>query len=248
MIALPILFCLGAMLYATAGFGGASFYLSVLTLAGLPFGDIPAVALLCNIVVVSCGMERYTGGGHFRFSLIWPFIIGSVPASYLGGLVQVSRGAFSLLLGLSLVFAALAMFMSHFRRKSGESVQGDIKPAVGIAAGVLMGLVAGLTGIGGGIFLTPLLTFMRAGSSKQIAAASAFFILINSISGLVARFPQLMAVPLSPLLVESVAGAALGGIIGSHLGAVHWQQRVVALTAAGIVLWGGVRQLLSALL
>jgi uncharacterized membrane protein YfcA len=216
---LPSLFFLTGLAYAMAGLAGGSTYLALLALFDYPYGSIPKVALLCNLVVSAGGTWHFVKAGHLDFKRIVPFLIGSIPAAYLGGRIPIGRELFTLLLGLSLAAAAARLLILD---KVIEATKPpDVKNtwAVGLVSGALLGLISGLVGIGGGIFLAPVLLFLRWAGPRQAAAAASLFILVNSASGLLGQFskggldiPTIHVLPL-------IAAAFLGGQMGSRLGA-----------------------------
>lgn len=211
------LFLLVAILYSSVGHGGASAYLAILVLAGFPREAIAPTALVLNVLVTLLGTINYYRAGHFDARLLLPFILTSIPAAYLGGSLRVSEKAFSLVLGLTLFIAGLRFFLFAKPITPGRTLSRTLLFSVGLPVGLALGFLAGLIGIGGGIFLSPLLLLMGWADAKKTAAISAAFILLNSISGLTAQL--LKRQPDWTLLGALALAVLIGGGIGSYIGA-----------------------------
>ena len=214
-----LLFFFVAILYSSVGFGGGSSYLAILALTSLAFTQIRAIALLCNILVVSSGTFIYAKNGLYNWKKVIPLVALSVPMAFLGGYIKISQSFFFILLGISLIIAALFMWMSKHIIKTSEVklVKASVKKDA--AFGGIIGFVSGMVGIGGGIFLAPLLYFTNWDTPKKIAATASFFILANSIAGLFGQYqnPDFSIEPnLTILLLITVF---IGGQIGSLLSA-----------------------------
>src|SRR5438046_7205843 len=180
-----------AFLYSSVGHAGASGYIATMTLFGLAATVIRPTALVLNILVATIGSFQFWRAGHFSWKLFWPFALLSVPAAYLGGYLQPSASVLRTLIGLVLLFSAARLI---FRREDPPKVeQPSVPTAIGFGAGI--GFLSGLTGTGGGIFLTPLLLFCHWAYIRQAAAVSALFILVNSISGLSGYFTANQTIP-----------------------------------------------------
>src|SRR6201984_536206 len=201
-----------AFLYSSVGHAGASGYIAVMTLFGLTTAIIRPTALVLNILVAIIGSFQFWRAGYFSWKLFWPFALLSVPAAYLGGYLQPSAGFLRILIGCVLLFSAARLI---FRRSDPAEVEHpSCSTATGVGAG--LGFLSGLTGTGGGIFLTPLLLFFRWAKIRQAAAVSALFILVNSIGGLAGYFAARHSIP---SLGVFLAGAAIiDGTTGSHFG------------------------------
>ena len=165
-----------ALVYSMAGFAGGSSYLALLVLSGMDYRLLPAVALVCNLAVASHSF--YFFRRHFSLKSVLPFAVTSVPLAYLGGRMEIEKKTFILLLGLSLLAAGFRLFFSR-KKEAVKSVSAPVLWTVGILSGAVLGFLAGLVGIGGGIFLSPLLMLMGWADAKRAAGAAAFFILIN---------------------------------------------------------------------
>lgn len=241
-------FFLAALLYSSAGLGGGSAYLALLALFQIPFAAIPAIALVCNLLVVSGGLYHYVRTRNLPLRLVLPFALPSVPLAWLGGRTIISKEIFLLLLGFSLLAAGVRMLFAQAPAKRSRPVSGPKIWGLGISAGAGLGFLSGLVGIGGGIFLSPLLYFLGWGNPRQIAASSSFFIFVNSIAGLLgqwAKTPASLPLPeLLPFLPLTLA-VLLGGQIGSRwsVGKLSFigLQRVTAVlvtAAACRIFWG----------
>ena len=232
-----ILLCLAiglvAFLYSSVGHAGASGYIATMTLFGIATTVIRPTALILNISVAIIGSFQFWRAGHFSWKLFWPFALLSVPAAYFGGYLQPSASILRVLIGLVLLFSATRLI---FRKRDPEQTDPPSKPiATGVGAG--LGFLSGLTGTGGGIFLTPLLLFRKWAVIRQAAAVSALFILINSVGGLVGYFT---AVHTAPTLGFYLAiPAIIGGAIGSYLGSRRLAPRGIAIFLAVVLTIAG---------
>ncbi len=224
-----------AFLYSSVGHAGASGYIAMMTLWGVAPPVIRPTALVLNILVASIGAFQFWRAGHFAWKLFWPFALLSIPAAYLGGYLQPSASVLRILIGLVLLFSAVRLV---FRRADPAEITTPSKPAA-ISVGAGLGFLSGLTGTGGGIFLTPLLLFCQWAHIRQAAAVSALFILINSIAGLVGYFTAVHSIP--SLGVVLAAAAIVGGIFGSHLGSRHFPVRIISLLLATVLMIAGAK-------
>jgi uncharacterized membrane protein YfcA len=222
-----------AFLYSSVGHAGASGYIAVMTLCGLAPNFIRPTALVLNILVASIGSFQFWRAGHFSWRLFWPFALLSVPAAYLGGYLAVPTAILKILIGAVLLFSAVRLFFRH--TDPSNITTPPVSGAVGIGAG--LGFLAGLTGTGGGIFLTPLLLFCRWASIRRAAAVSALFILLNSGAGLVGYVSGGRPVP-SFAWVLAVA-AVIAGTLGSHLGSRHFPVRTISVILATVLILAG---------
>jgi uncharacterized membrane protein YfcA len=225
-----------ALLYSSVGHAGASGYIAVMSLLNLAPAEIKPIALALNILVATIGSWQFWRAGHFSWSLFWPFALLSVPSAFLGGYLNLPTGVFKVIVGIILLVSAVQFVLRP--PAEGEPVP-PAKP-VRMAAGAGLGLLSGLTGTGGGIFLTPLLIFMRWARTKTAAATSALFILLNSIAGLLGNLSATNSFP--RFGISLLVAAAIGGAIGSHLGSRRLEPIVIkrllalVLTIAGFKL------------
>jgi uncharacterized membrane protein YfcA len=242
MIWLAVAFFVTALLYASVGYGGGSTYNALLALSGVDYRLLPAIALACNIVVVTGGSIRFARAGitPWRGAVLLTSI--AAPAAFLGGLTPIGRSAFLTLLGASLVLTALTLLIPVRERNGARSRTARWMPL----AAAPIGYLAGLVGIGGGIFLAPLLHLTRWNSARAIAATASFFILVNSLFGLAGQLLKggaerlASAVTLGlPLLVAVAIGGQIGSLLAARLLPLQW---IRWLTAA-LTLWVGARLL-----
>jgi uncharacterized protein len=228
-----------AFLYSSVGHAGASGYIATMTLFGLAPAVIRPTALVLNILVASIGTFQFWRAGYFSWKLFWPFALLSIPAAYVGGYLQPSASVLRILIGVVLLFSA-ARFV--FRRSDPLQIFPPSQP-VAISVGAGLGFLSGLTGTGGGIFLTPLLLFCHWARIRQAAAVSALFILANSIAGLVGYFTKVESIPSLGLVLA--AAAIVGGILGSHLGSRRFAVRVISLLLATVLFIAGTKLLFT---
>lgn len=215
-----------AFLYSTVGHAGASGYIAVMTLAGLAPAEVKPAALVLNILAAAVTSAKFARAGHFRGALFWPFALASVPCAFLGGRLDLPPRPFKVLVGLVLL-ASAARFVF-------DSAERGAKPPsrpVALGAGAALGLLSGLTGTGGGIFLTPLLLLAGWARTKEAAAASAAFILVNSLSGLAGALSAGRGVPgfVWPLCAAALLGSTAGSYLGSERFPVPLLRRLLAL-------------------
>jgi len=244
---LAFLFFMTALLYACIGFGGGSTYNALLVLGDTDYQLIPIISLICNIVVVSGGVWHFSREGHIRIPRIAPWIVFSVPASFAGGLIPVPEVIFTGVLGFALLLSGVRLLWPEREDPSfsnPKAPQHRFMPAI---LGALLGLLAGITGIGGGIFLAPVLHFIRWGNAKQIAGACAFFILVNSLAGLTGQTLKMESAAIFPvlspywtLLPAVLVGGQIGSWLGSsriNVGAVKKMTAILILYVSARLLW-----------
>jgi uncharacterized membrane protein YfcA len=220
--------------YASVGHGGASAYLAAMALAGVAPAEMRPIALLLNTLVSSLGTYKFYRAGYFRWRLFWPFAVVSIPLAYVGGTITLPGQAYKILVGVVLLYAAWQLWRSA---RTGEEMRPAREPPLlwAMAIGAAMGLLAGLTGVGGGIFLSPLLLMLGWAGTKQTSAVAAPFILVNSIAGLAAvMIAKSAALPayvwiLAPAVI---AGGWLGAEYGSRRFANPLVRRVLAVVLA----------------
>src|SRR6184192_1557452 len=228
-----------AFLYSSVGHAGASGYIATMTLFGVAPTIIRPTALVLNILVASIGAFQFWRAGHFCWKLFWPFALLSIPAAYVGGYLQPSASVLRILIGIVLFFSAARLM---FRRSDPSQTVPPSQP-VAISVGAGLGFLSGLTGTGGGIFLTPLLLFCQWAPIRQAAAVSALFIWVNSIAGLVGYFTKVHSIPSLGLILA--AAAIIGGVIGSHLGSRRFAVRVISVFLATVLLIAGIKLVLT---
>jgi len=241
---LAALFLLVGFLYSSVGHAGASGYLAVMGLWGMSAAVMKPTSLALNIVVAVIGTIQFVSAGHFRWRLFWPFAVMSIPLAFVGGMIKLPPEIYKPLIGAILLFSAWRLWVGSLEKEEPKTELPPIPIALG--AGGALGLASGLTGTGGGIFLSPLLLLCKWAGPKETAAASVAFILVNSISGLAG------AVKNGATLPEGIwvwcAAAAAGGLVGSYLGARRFGGKTlrrllaVVLVVAGCALvWEGIK-------
>ena len=240
---LAALFFLTALLYASVGFGGGSTYTALLVISGTDYRLVPVLALTCNILVVSGNVWRYRRAGLIDFKKIWPLIIISVPAAWLGGRMHISETLFIGLLWAALLFAGTRLLLN---RQTPDIAATSKKRAVWLSPliGGGIGFYAGLVGIGGGIFLAPVLHFMRWGSAKHIAAACSLFILVNSMSGIwgqMMKLGDLLIIDQTLAYWPILPAVIIGGLIGNHIGITRLSDTLLKRLTGGLIVFVALR-------
>src|SRR5437773_1585031 len=228
-----------AFLYSSVGHAGASGYIATMTLFGIAPTVIRPTALVLNILVASIGTFQFWRAGYFSWNLFWPFALLSIPAAYLGGYLQPSASVLKILIGVVLLLSAARLLV---RRSDPPQTSPPSQP-VAMSVGAALGFLAGLTGTGGGIFLTPVLLFCRWAHIRQAAAVSALFIWVNSIAGLVGYFTKVHSIPWLGLILAPAA--VIRGFVGSHLGSRRFAVRAISLFLATVLLIAGTKLILT---
>jgi uncharacterized membrane protein YfcA len=233
---------LASFVYASVGHGGASAYLAAMALAGLAPAEMRPIALTLNVLVSSLATWKFWRAGHFRWRLFWPFAAVSVPLAYVGGAITLPGNIYNIVVGVVLLYAAWALWRSG---RAGEEMRAVREPPVtlALAIGAALGLLSGLTGVGGGIFLSPLLLILGWAGTKQTSATSAPFILVNSIAGLAAGLVSGSAT--LPSMTWILGGAVLvGGWIGAEYGSRRFANPVVRRFLAAVLATAGGKMVL----
>lgn len=242
-IILAVLFFLIALIYSSVGFGGGSSYLALLAITGISFQHIRPISLLCNIIVVMGSCAIFFKSGHLNLKRAWPLILSSIPMAFIGGLWPIKQTEFFLLLGATLVIASLILWIQPAKENPSTSTHLNSTPLKLVLGGGL-GLLSGLVGIGGGIFLSPILHFIQWDSAHKISAVASFFILVNSISGLIGYSQQSTPIPWDlawPLMIAVL----LGGQLGARLGATQLNVLYIKRITAFVILIAGVKILVD---
>lgn len=233
----PLLFLLVfiiAVLYSSAGFGGASGYLLSMSFFDIPANVMSSTALVLNVFVSTISFVNYFRAGHFRPKLLIPFLITSIPAAFLGGTFKLTEQTYSILLYAVLTYLALRMTFFPVISDKPDWTPRPVPLWAALVSGAVIGLLSGMIGIGGGIFLSPLIILMGWGNSKQASTSAGAFIAINSISGLVGRFSK-GAFSLGEFGIPLLVVGLIGALIGSQLGAVKFSGAGVR-RALGLIL------------
>jgi len=241
MTFLSILFLITAILYSSVGFGGGSTYLALLLIWEIPYFIIPVLALSCNIIVVTGNCFNYIRAGNLKIKLLLPYLIGSIPMAYIGGSLSVQKELFEVFLFLVLVTAGILLLLNFKSYEDKEEIYRKIPLIISIFIGGALGLVSGIVGIGGGIFLSPILFVLRVDKPKYIVSTASLFILINSISGILGQLTK------NEILSELtnywffLLVVFIGGQIGNFLNLKIFPTRILALVTAGLVLFVAAR-------
>jgi hypothetical protein len=228
--------------YASVGHGGASAYLAAMALAGVAPPEMRPIALLLNILVSSLATWKFYRAGHFRWRLFWPFAVVSIPLAYVGGAITLPGQAYKILVGVVLLYAAWQLWRSG---RAGEEMRELREPPLhwAMLIGAAMGLLAGLTGVGGGIFLSPLLLMLGWAGTKQTSAVAAPFILVNSLAGLAAVMVAKSAA--LPSYVWILAPAVIaGGWLGAEYGSRRFANPLIRRVLAVVLALAGVKMVM----
>ncbi|CAL65439.1 sulfite exporter TauE/SafE family protein [Christiangramia forsetii] len=238
---LPVIFFFIALFYSSVGFGGGSSYLAILSLFLTDFYEIRSTALILNICVVTIGTIIFIKNNVLKPKLIWPFFIFSFPMAYLGAMVKLSETVFFLILGSALILAGIFMILKFVNSKLESQEFSYLKK---FALGGSIGLLSGISGIGGGIFLSPFLNLLKWKDPRTIASLASVFILVNSIAGVVGLKVAGTFRLDYHLVVQLIIGVAFGGSIGSYLSNKKFDLKLLRILTAILVFYVGVRLVL----
>ncbi len=235
---LALLFLLTAALYASVGFGGGSTYIALLALSDVDYRALPIIALLCNIIVVLGGTLRFQARGLIDWKRIWPILLLSLPAAWAGGRFPIDRDSFLILLGCSLLVAGILLLVEPALRDRGNMERGIWTKHISFApiVGGGIGFLSGMVGIGGGIFLAPILLLTNWSDGRRIAATASLFILVNSASGLAGQLMKSnweqgadVLFGYWPLYLAVLVGGQAGSILASKALPELWVKRMTAI-------------------
>ena len=241
MIILSILFFVTAILYASVGFGGGSTYLALLLILNVPYYIFPVIALICNIFVVSGNSFNYIRAGNLNLKLLTPYLIGSIPLSYIGGSLEIDKNLFEIFLFLVLAFAGTMLLMNFRSYDDKDATYKDIPIFISILIGGILGFVSGVVGVGGGIFLSPILFLIKAGKPKHIVTAASLFILVNSTAGVIGQLTKDIVLTEVSNYWYLFLAVMIGGHIGNFLNLKIFPTRILALVTAILVLFVSIR-------
>ena len=241
MIILSILFFVTAILYASVGFGGGSTYLALLLIWNIPYHIFPIIALICNIFVVSGSSFNYIKAGNLNLKLLIPYLIGSIPLAFIGGSLPIEKNIFEIFLFIVLAIAGVLLLINFKSYDDNESTYRNVPIFISILIGAILGFISGVVGVGGGIFLSPILFLIKAAKPKYIVTTASLFILINSISGI---FGQLT----KNIVLSDISNywylfliVIIGGHIGNFLNLKILPTRLLALITSALVLFVAIR-------
>ncbi len=241
MILLAISFLVTAVLYSSVGFGGGSTYLALLLIWGVPYFVFPVIALSCNIIVVSGNCFNYIRAGNLNLKLLIPYLIGSVPLAFIGGSLTIEKTLFEIFLFIVLAVAGTLLLFNFKSYDDKEESYKKIPTVVAIIIGSILGFVSGIVGIGGGIFLSPILFIIKAGRPKHIVTTASLFILINCLSGIIGQLTKNAVLSEIQNYWFLLLAVLIGGQIGNFLNLKIFPTRILALVTAGLVLFVAIR-------
>tara|TARA_Y100000590_G_scaffold296962_1_gene334611 strand:+ start:1041 stop:1784 length:744 start_codon:yes stop_codon:yes gene_type:complete len=241
MLLLAILFLVTAILYSSVGFGGGSTYLALLLIWNIPYFIFPIIALSCNIIVVSGNCFNYIRAGNLNLKILIPYLIGSIPLAYIGGSLPIEKFFFEVLLFIVLIVAGTLLLINFKSYDDDLNKYRKIPLFISIFIGGLLGFISGVVGVGGGIFLSPILFLIRAGRPKHIVTAASLFILINSISGIVGQLTKNNVLAEISNYWYLLIVVLVGGQIGNFLNLKTFPTRILALVTALLVIFVAIR-------
>jgi uncharacterized protein len=241
MIILSAFFFITAILYSSVGFGGGSTYLALMLIWDIPYYIFPIIALFCNIIVVSGNSINHIKSGNLNLKLLIPYLIGSIPFAFLGASISIEKELFEILLFFTLIIAGIFLLIESKSFNKDQIKIKQIPKLLSISMGSVIGLASGIVGIGGGIFLSPLLFIMKAGLPKHITASASFFILINSIFGVAGQLTKEIVfnefLKYWPLFLVVL----IGGQIGNFLNIKFLSNKTLALMTSILVIFVAAR-------
>ncbi len=241
MIILSILFLITAILYSSVGFGGGSTYLALLLIWDIPYNVFPIIALICNIIVVSGNSFNYIRAGNHNIKLLIPFLVGSIPSAFLGGAIKIDIDIFEILLFFVLSIAGLLLLISNKSYENNYQIIRKLHFSFSLIIGIILGFISGIIGIGGGIFLSPILFLLKAERPAVIVTTASLFILINSISGIFGQLTkENIFVELLNYLPLFVC-VLIGGLFGNYLNLKIFTSRILAIITSLLVLFVSLR-------
>jgi len=238
---LAISFLVTAVLYSSVGFGGGSTYLALLLIWGVPYFVFPIIALSCNIIVVSGNCFNYIRAGNLNLKLLIPYLIGSIPLAFIGGSLPIEKRLFEILLFLVLTAAGTLLLFNFKSYDNKKENYKKIPTVVSILIGGALGFVSGVVGIGGGIFLSPILFLIRADKPKHIITMASLFILINSITGIIGQLTKNEVLSEIPNYWYLLVAVLIGGQLGNFLNLKVFPARILALVTALLVIFVALR-------
>ena len=245
MIILSILFFVTALLYASVGFGGGSTYLALLLIWEVPYYIFPVIALVCNIFVVSGNSFNYIKAGNLNLKLLLPYLIGSIPLAFIGGSLHIEKNLFEFFLFLVLAFAGIMLLINFKSYDDEDKTYKNIPIFISVPIGGVLGFASGVVGIGGGIFLSPILFLIKAGKPKHIVTTASLFILINSISGVTGQLTKNAVFNDLSNYWYLFLAVIIGGQVGNFLNLKIFPTRMLALVTSGLVLFVAIRMALK---
>ena len=238
---LAILFLVTAILYSSVGFGGGSTYIALLLIWGVNYTIFPVLALFCNIIVVSGNCFNYIRAGNLNIKFLIPYLIGSIPLAYVGGSILIDKKIFEIILFFILLTSGSLLLFNFRSYEDDKKSYKNIPFFLATIIGGFLGFLSGLVGIGGGIFLSPILFLLRAAKPKYIVTATSIFILINSISGVIGHLSKKLVIYEIQNYWYLLAIVLVGGQIGNFLNLKIFPTRTLAIVTAILVLFVSLR-------
>ena len=241
MIILSIFFFITAIFYSSVGFGGGSTYLALMLIWDIPYYIFPILALICNIIVVSGNSLNYVRSGNLNLKLLTPYLIGSIPFAFFGASISITKELFEILLFVILIIAGIFLLIESNSFNDDQIKINSIPKIISLLIGSIIGFISGIIGIGGGIFLSPILFLMKAGYPKQIATTASLFILINSIFGVAGQLTKDVVfdefLNFWPLFIAVL----IGGQIGNFLNIKFLSGKTLATITSLLVMFVAIR-------
>ena len=241
MIILPILFFVTAIIYASVGFGGGSTYLALLLLWDVPYYIFPIIALACNIIVVSGNSFNYIRVGNLNIKLLLPYLLGSIPFAFIGGSIEIDKNIFEIILFVVLAVAGLLLLFNFKSYGNHSKTYKSLPLFFSIPIGIILGFVSGIVGIGGGIFLSPILYLLKAANPNHITTTVSLFILINSIFGIFGQITKDINLHEITNYLYLLIAVFVGGQIGNFLNIKIIPTRILALITSLLVIFVAAR-------
>ena len=241
MIILPILFFVTAIIYSSVGFGGGSTYLALLLLWGVPYSIFPIIALTCNIIVVSGNSINYIRAENVNFRSLIPYLIGSIPFAFIGGSLNIEKDIFEIILFFVLGIAGILLLFNFRSYGNNSKAYKSLAIYFSIPIGIVLGFVSGLVGIGGGIFLSPILYLFRAANPKNITIMVSLFILINSVLGILGQITKNIEISEIKNYIILLVAVLIGGQIGNFLNIKIFPTKILALITSLLVIFVALR-------
>ena len=241
MITLSIFFLITSILYSSVGFGGGSTYLALMLIWEIPFYIIPILALCCNIIVVSGNSINYVRSGNLNLNLLVPYVVGSIPFAFFGASLSISKDLFEIILFIILFIAGILLLIKNKSYDNDQIKINSIPKVVSIFIGSVIGFVSGIVGIGGGIFLSPILFLMKAGYPKHIVTAASLFILINSIFGVAGQLTKNIVFEEFLNYWPLFACVLVGGQIGNLLNIKFLSNKTLTIITSMLVIFVSIR-------
>ena len=241
MIILTIFFFITAILYSSIGFGGGSTYLALMLIWDIPFYIFPIIALICNIIVVTGNSINFLRTKNININLLTPYLIGSVPFAFFGASISIDKDLFEILLFFILLIAGILLLLESKSLNKDRIVINQVSKIISIIIGSIIGFISGLVGIGGGIFLSPILFLLKAGYPKHITSTASLFILINSLFGVAGQLTKDIVLNEFLNYWPLFIAVLIGGQIGSFLNIKFLSNKVLAIMTSFLVNFVAIR-------